>query len=81
MFWAHLADTNTAMRLRTANVPDFDQRVARERIERFKELLSRRRGAVPREGPVIAQPPRTSALAAPLYEWAAPGRRPPRIVP
>jgi hypothetical protein len=74
-FWAHLADTNTAMRLRTIDIPPFDRRTAEERIARFKALVASRRPTPPRSG---AQRHITlrQAPAAPrprLLDWTPPG--------
>ncbi len=77
-FWVHLADTNTAMRLRTIDIPPFERRIAEERIARFKTLVAPRRPA-----PALATARRPITLrqapAPPrrLLDWTPPGGRQP----
>jgi hypothetical protein len=79
-FWAHLADTNTAMRLRTIDIPPFDRRISEERIACFKALVASRR-PVPTRGAARRPITLRQAPAPPrprLFEWTPPGvRRPP----
>jgi hypothetical protein len=79
-FWAHLADTNTAMRLRTIDIPAFDRRTAEERIARFKALVAARRPAPSRSvarRPITLRHSRTAPRPG-LFDWTPPGGpRPP----
>ncbi len=81
-FWVHLAATNTAVRLRTIDIPSFDRRISEERIARFKALVASRRPAPPSGTArraitlrMVSAPPQPR-----LFEWTPPGgRRRPNI--